>query len=203
MKKLFLLILYISSYSLFSETIVLFSPDDKPAQKLISYIKKTERSLSCAIYSFTHKKIARALIDAHKRGVTVEVVADGSGFDSQYTKLGLLEEHNIPLYIYSDVRENSRRKYDSIMHNKFIIIDNKKLWTGSFNWTNSADTSNQENIIITDDSEVIERYKEQFEILKLRSIQRESNKERELIEPSFISGITSILQKVKKSIIGS
>ena len=89
------------------------------------------------------------------------------------------------------------------MHNKFIIIDNKKLWTGSFNWTNSADTSNQENIIITDDSEVIERYKEQFEILKLRSIQRESNKERELIEPSFISGITSILQKVKKSIIGS
>jgi phosphatidylserine/phosphatidylglycerophosphate/cardiolipin synthase-like enzyme len=55
------------------------------------------------------------------------------------------------------------------MHNKFALLDNK-TWTGSFNWTWSANIKNQENVIFTDELEVCKKYEKYFEILKKRCI---------------------------------
>ena len=49
-----------------------------------------------------------------------------------------------------------------IMHNKFAIIDNRILLTGSYNWTFSANNRNDENLMIIDDPEIIARYQNQF-----------------------------------------
>jgi phosphatidylserine/phosphatidylglycerophosphate/cardiolipin synthase-like enzyme len=51
------------------------------------------------------------------------------------------------------------------MHNKFAIIDNRLLLTGSYNWTASANNRNDENLMVIDDPEVIARYQNQFEKL--------------------------------------
>ena len=53
------------------------------------------------------------------------------------------------------------------MHNKFAIIDDK-VWTGSFNWTISANRKNQENVVYNDEKDVYEKFLEQFEKLKQR-----------------------------------
>ena len=49
------------------------------------------------------------------------------------------------------------------MHNKFVIIDDDILLNGSFNWTFSAVTKNNENIAVSGDKKLIRRYNEQFE----------------------------------------
>ena len=51
------------------------------------------------------------------------------------------------------------------MHNKFAIIDNRILLTGSYNWTFSANHRNDENLMVIDDPEIIARYQNQFEKL--------------------------------------
>jgi phosphatidylserine/phosphatidylglycerophosphate/cardiolipin synthase-like enzyme len=48
------------------------------------------------------------------------------------------------------------------MHNKFTIIDNRILLTGSYNWTFSANNRNDENLMVIDDPEVIEIFQNQF-----------------------------------------
>jgi len=54
----------------------------------------------------------------------------------------------------------SSNKY--IMHNKFAIIDNRLLLTGSYNWTFSANNRNDENLMVIDDPEIIEIFQNQF-----------------------------------------
>lgn len=49
-------------------------------------------------------------------------------------------------------------KVSGIAHNKVIILDEKKVITGSFNFTKSADTRNAENVIIVNDKEVASKY---------------------------------------------
>ncbi len=53
----------------------------------------------------------------------------------------------------------------SHMHNKYAIIDNKILVTGSFNWTWQAVKSNQENLIIVEKEDLVKKYKDSFEKL--------------------------------------
>jgi phosphatidylserine/phosphatidylglycerophosphate/cardiolipin synthase-like enzyme len=54
----------------------------------------------------------------------------------------------------------SSNKY--IMHNKFAIIDNRILLTGSYNWTFSANHRNDENLMVIDDPEIIDIFQNQF-----------------------------------------
>lgn len=78
------------------------------------------------------------LIKAHENGITIKIIADKKSNNNKYTAINYLTNHNIP------VRLNG--KY-SIMHNKFMIIDNHSVQTGSFNYTQGASQRNAENII--------------------------------------------------------
>lgn len=56
------------------------------------------------------------------------------------------------------------------MHHKFCIIDaalenNRKLITGSLNWTLQAMTANFENVIITSNESVVRNYTEMFDYM--------------------------------------
>jgi len=105
------------------------------------------------MYVFTDKEIALPLIDAQKRGVKVRVYLDRSQIESTYSVSRLLVQKGIKVRI-------STNNY--IMHNKFAIIDNRLLLTGSYNWTFSANSRNDENLIVIDDPEVISIFQNQF-----------------------------------------
>ena len=61
------------------------------------------------------------------------------------------------------VRTDSATEYH--MHNKFMIVDNVFVMTGSFNWTFQAGKSNQENLLVVDHPFYLERYNAEFEKL--------------------------------------
>jgi len=51
---------------------------------------------------------------------------------------------------------------NSLMHNKFVIIDQKILMTGSYNWTIRATKTNQENVVILDDPYLVSTFTKEF-----------------------------------------
>ena len=105
--------------------------------KAINESKPGER-LWMAAYGLTSKPVEIALINAHRRGVDVRVVADDKS-NRRGVVAKNLANAGIPLR-FSD-------RY-SIMHNKFIVFGMDTVETGSFNFTNAAAMRNAENVII-------------------------------------------------------
>ncbi len=147
-----------------------FSPDDDLEDILIQLISAEQLSIKAAIFCFTNGDIAQALIDAHRRGVEIEIITDISCLKDKFNKIEMLKKSGIKIYVYNPKNTSI---LNNIMHNKFVLfgknVGNKSLlWTGSFNFTKSAKINNQENIIILDEMHLIDRYGKQFAILKQR-----------------------------------
>ncbi len=105
-------------------------------------------------YSFTSKSIAKSLIEAKERGVDIKVILDESQTGSKHSVINELFEHKIPIWI--DFKP-------AIAHSKVIIIDDQKVITGSFNFSDAAQQKNAENLlIITGDSPLVEQYVENW-----------------------------------------
>ncbi|WP_457568718.1 phospholipase D family nuclease [Desulfurobacterium sp.] len=118
-----------------------FSPRGGCTGALIKEIGKARNTIDAAIYSFTSKKIARAFIKAHKRGVKVRIIIDQGTAKSRRCVAPLLEKAGVPVRF-------KRGSGGGLMHNKFAVIDGKTVITGSFNWTVSAEKRNDENLVV-------------------------------------------------------
>jgi len=151
-----------------------FSPDDNLQQLLCDYINQEKEGIDVAIFSFTHKKIAEALMHAHKNGIKVRIITDPSSAHDRFSKIYLLQECGIPIYLYNlHYTEKVAGTFSNIMHNKFVVFKNNNhkkayVWTGSFNFTKSAALSNQENVLVIEHAHIIKKYSDQFERLLTR-----------------------------------
>lgn len=134
-----------------------FSPHQGGTALIVRTIDEAQKSVRVAAYTFTSRTIAEALADAHQRGVNVQVVLNESQRKSRSSVAGWLADNGIP------VRFNN---HYAIMHDKFIIIDDITLETGSFNFTKAAETRNAENVlVIHDDPKAVADYTKQWEKL--------------------------------------
>ena len=106
-------------------------------------------------YGLTPRPIAEALVGAKTRGVPVTIVLDRSNETSNDSAADYLVTHGIQPRIDSSV---------TIAHNKVMIIDQSTVLTGSFNFTDSAQKRNAENVlIITGDKTLAAQYRRNFE----------------------------------------
>ena len=98
--------------------------------------------------------LANALLAAHKRGIGVRIITDSETINDIGSDTHKMANAGIPC------RTDSEKRYH--MHNKFMIIDQKFLVTGSFNWTFAAVKHNQENIVVIDGKYYISKYHDEF-----------------------------------------
>jgi phosphatidylserine/phosphatidylglycerophosphate/cardiolipin synthase-like enzyme len=150
-----------------------FSPDDGLAEKLIYLIDHEQESMQIAVFQFTNIDIARAIKRAYQRGVKVEIITDPLCLQDKFNKITWLSQEGITIYVYNP--DASKTTLSNKMHNKFLIcgknIEDKKLiWMGSFNFTKSADTANQESVVVLDDRTLINQFAKQYAKLKERSV---------------------------------
>ena len=138
------------------EVTAFFCPQDSCAEQLIQHIDSSQKSIHMAIYSFTHDGIADALIRARQRGVDVKVV-----FDSDESKISSSVDERIQMAGISIARRNG----PGYMHNKFTVIDGNIVATGSFNYSQNADTKNDENLIFIASDEIASKFSIDFDIL--------------------------------------
>jgi len=145
-----------------------FSPNRGGARPIqdawIRELGNATSSIRVAMYSFTLQPFKNALIDAKGRGVDVRVLADKDGlYYSGAPSCPAVDLYNagIPIkgYLPSDPRD--------LLHDKFMLIDDYILVTGSANFTTAAVQFNHENSIILkavgDTPRFISSYRDQFE----------------------------------------
>lgn len=151
---------------------VFFSPDDDTRGILLDLIACERGAIYIAAFLLTDEVIAHALIEAKERGVVVQVVTDRLCCRGRHGKIGLLYNQGVNVLVYCGRYRNNKNMSD-IMHHKFIVfkknlLGRSMLWTGSFNFTHSARLRNQENVLILDNTDLIDRYLKQFAVLKTR-----------------------------------
>jgi len=133
-----------------------FSPGDDCLNAIRSYINRATTSLDICVFTISDNRITRTIQRAAQRGVKVRIISDN---DKRYDKgsdimdLGI---SGIP------IRLDESEKH---MHHKFAVIDSKFILTGSYNWTRQAATRNEENVLITDDPEIVLAYRKEFDKL--------------------------------------
>ena len=141
-----------------------FSPQGRCSAPIIRAIEKAQKELLIAVYAFTNNDLARAVAQAKKRGVSVQIVLDRE-FDAANEKSQgrFLEEQKIPLKRISGMKPAVPEKEPGLMHQKFAVIDRKIVFTGSYNWTRSADNANDENLLwFRDAGPLAEEYRKVF-----------------------------------------
>jgi len=148
---------------------VYFSPEDQLDKRLIDEINKENKSICVCIYSFTHRGIAEALIEARRRGVDVEIVVDRFSVKIK-AQLQKFASAGIPIHVWNPDRFKRKIARRPLMHNKFCVFGSDKVWTGSFNFTNEASKIHHENALVIQDIALASAYKGQFHTIKLRCI---------------------------------
>jgi len=119
---------------------------------LIQDINNSKSSIRLAIYGFSNDRIRDAVLAAYKRGVDTKIVTD----DTEAEKENIQILKNAGIDIVDD--EDS----SALMHDKFLIIDSKVVWTGSANYTYYSFFKNNENLVKITSQKVANVYLEEF-----------------------------------------
>ena len=150
-------LLFIFSFNALAKIELYFSLYDDPESIIIKNIDNAEEFINIAMYTFTDREIAQAILRAKDRGVDIKIYLDRSQVNAKYSK---------SRYFINNGMEGIRISSNNyIMHNKFAVIDNEIVITGSYNWTASAGERNNENLLVIDDKNIIKEYQNQFNIL--------------------------------------
>lgn len=123
-----------------------------PDAALAEAINQARLSVDVAIYDLNLWSIRDALLAAQDRGVPVRVVTESDNLDEP--ELNELKEAGMP--VLGDRREG-------LMHNKFVIIDQADVWTGSMNFTTTDGYRNNNNLVFIRSSRLAEDYEAEFE----------------------------------------
>ncbi len=127
-----------------------FSPAGGCTDAVVREIRAAGHTILVQAYSLTSTPIARALINAHERGVEVKVILDKKKATEEYSLADMLRDAGVPV---------SLDAIHAIAHNKVIILDGEVVITGSFNFTKQAEHSNAENLLVIRDRAIADRYK--------------------------------------------
>ncbi len=160
---LFFLVSFASSAH--AETNLYFSPNGGAQEASIAAIKKAQHSIDIAMYLFTSREIAQALVDAKKREVKIKIILDAAQIKDHFSKSRYLINKGFTVKFHMG---------PGLMHNKFAVIDGEVVLTGSYNWTVAADKKNAENLLIIKDKELAQKYTKQFKLLWGQSGEGES-----------------------------
>ena len=133
---------------------VYFSPEDGVAKHVLKRLEAAKRNIHFMTFSYTADTTADAMIAKVEAGLTVRGVfesqnARGTGADFNRLRQGgvdVLEDGNC-----------------YILHHKVIVIDERTVITGSYNFTGSAEKDNDENLVIVDDPALARAYLDEFQ----------------------------------------
>lgn len=122
---------------------VAFSPEQDVASLIIKAINQAKKQVLVQAFSFTHKDIAQALIDAHRRGVEVKLIADYEQSEHENDKVAQIAKAKVPVWLDGEHQS---------AHNKVVLIDVNTpqvvIITGSYNFTFAAQFKNAENVLL-------------------------------------------------------
>lgn len=161
-------------------------------KEMIRQIKNAKESIYICMAWIRHEDYRDAILEAKKRVKEIEINVTYVDKEKESEKKG--SKPITDNFIEENININIIRKGKSQdMHNKYCIIDNKIVITGSFNWSYQAANYNFENIVVIESPEVAEKFKIQFFKIKKYAIPLQKG---EFISEEYQKMINDIMKKL-------
>lgn len=152
-----------------SVELILF-PSLDGARRVIKVLKKATRHMDICLFEFTYMPFAECLFElAKEKNVKIRLILHDKKCDDQ--EVGYLNSKaKVQGLLRSskniEIKFHQGWNISRLMHNKFCLIDNDILMTGSLNWTKNGTSNNHENnIVLEDQAELVREIRERFELL--------------------------------------
>jgi phosphatidylserine/phosphatidylglycerophosphate/cardiolipin synthase-like enzyme len=130
-----------------------FTPGQNCTALIVEQINAARSELLVQAYGFTSPEIIQAISRAKERGVDVNVILDRVNEQDRYTGATYLLNHGIDPLIDDRV---------VIAHNKIMVIDDRTVITGSFNFTKAAERNAENVLFVIDDMALAGAYTENW-----------------------------------------
>ncbi|MGI9462256.1 MAG: phospholipase D-like domain-containing protein [Alphaproteobacteria bacterium] len=144
-----------------------FTPSKNCEDNLVAFLQSAEKTIDIAIYAITNKKITDAIKTINRKKIRLRILADKLQASHKSSRVMELYDSKIRIRVHSVYR---------IQHNKYVVIDGKKVMTGSFNFTESASKRNAENcVFISQNPVAVGQYQKNFEKLWSQNLKRTSD----------------------------
>jgi len=133
-----------------------FSPGEQCVRKIVNLIGCADETIEICVFTITDNRISDAILEAHNAGRNVRIVTDNDKSNDAGSDIYNLDRRGVPVRVDSSPYH---------MHHKFAIFDNRQVLTGSYNWTRGAANSNQENIVVSHEPQLLRGFQREFEKL--------------------------------------
>lgn len=139
---------------------IFFGPENQVMPAIISEVQAAQSAIRFMAFSFTYDELGSAMLNRARQGVQVEGVFEQRGSETQFSELR-------PMFCAGlDVRQDGN---GFTMHHKVVIIDNTTVITGSFNFSENAVSSNDENLVVIKDPDLVTQFIAEYERVKSRA----------------------------------
>ena len=135
-----------------------FSSQGSVGKVVIDAIRATNERLTLALYGFDNPELGDELLQLVKKKVKVRLKIDTARSASKKI-VALIDKLRAGGVEVHTVAANGRN------HNKFAIIDGRRVLTGSYNWTLKSE-GNWENLLILDCPELAESYESEWQRIR-------------------------------------
>jgi phosphatidylserine/phosphatidylglycerophosphate/cardiolipin synthase-like enzyme len=132
---------------------VYFAPEDEAISRILPLLALAKENIFFMAFSFTHDGMEEILAEQAQAGVAVQGIFETRGSETQYSAMR-------PLYCAGAiVRQDGN---PGTFHHKVFIIDQKTVITGSLNFSDNADESNDENVLVIANTAIAKKYQDEF-----------------------------------------
>lgn len=132
---------------------VLFSPGQDIPENIAFLLSRAKKSIDLCVFTISDENLGHCLKVMHERGIKIRLITDNNKMRDAGSQVKDLARAGI------QVKTDNSRYH---MHNKFGIIDDRIVFTGSYNWTYTAKAFNQENMVITTNYTILHKFMDEF-----------------------------------------
>ncbi|MBE0642747.1 MAG: lamin tail domain-containing protein [Bacteroidetes bacterium] len=137
-----------------------FSPSDQTTNAIVQAARGARQSIYFATLTFTRDDLGRTMVDQHNAGVTVRGIMDNNS--DQGNEYDFLHSGGVDVLL--------KKGFSGLLHHKYMIVDAEDtapdaapvVVTGSHNWSNSAEFSNNENTLVIHSRDVALQYLQEW-----------------------------------------
>ena len=133
---------------------VLFAAEDEVMDYILPYLADAQSSIRFMAFSFTYDAMEDVITDRYENGVDVMGVFEKTGSSTEYSELGDM---------YCSGMKVRRDGNGGFLHHKVVVIDERIVITGSLNFSDNANDSNDENVLIVDNADIAALYLQEFD----------------------------------------
>ena len=133
---------------------IYFASEEDVKTDVVAALQTAQHSIRFMTFSFTLDDVGQALLDKASAGVDVSGIFETTGSETRFAELTPLFCAGLP------VRQDGN---PFVLHHKVFIVDDATVLTGSFNYSASANDSNDENLVMITDPDLAAQYLAEFD----------------------------------------